>query len=315
MVDKMNNIINHNIKSFPFPNTMAKHPSLLGAWERISDVHQMYSSELRNKGILIYGLSGEGKTFLVKQYQQHFPPIETEEKTLQPVFYFRFKEAKKSTDDILRFLISGLGVTPPKGRTQAGELSALFVHLIKSLGVQLIILDEIQQVLPDKDSVTAMNTLKYFCGLLDELAPSIVFIGSERAMRLLTFGRTNKTTDDNEQLSRRMLKSIRIERIIPKSKEWLNCINWFVRKIGLVPLSLADRDLLDRIYIAYGRERSFSTLDDLFLSRPFSGKTTAQLTSFLFENFNLHCHTSVNPFDLIEFSTEKVSRTIKGFTS
>jgi GTPase SAR1 family protein len=305
MLNKVNNCVNYqsidveSLTRYAFPETLAKYPSLECSWTRISDVHQMYFSKNRNKGLLIYGQSGEGKTFLVNKYQQNFPPIETPGKTLIPVFYCRFKEAKKSIDDILRFLIRGLGVTPPKGRTQAGELSAQFFHLIRDLGVQLIILDEIQQVLPEKEGVTTLNTLKYFCGLLDELRPSIIFIGSEKAMKLLTFGEmAKKTIDDNEQLSRRMLKSIKMNRIIPRSNDWLKSINWFLNEIGFQPLTKANGDLLNRIYIAYGAQRSFSTLDDLFLSRPFSGNTVEQLTTFLFENFNLHCHNDINPFDL-----------------
>ncbi|MDO6776236.1 TniB family NTP-binding protein [Shewanella sp. 3_MG-2023] len=313
MVVQDKNDLKHKIETFPFPQAMAVHPSLLLAWERICEVHQMYSLPSRNKGQLIFGLSGEGKTFLVNNYQQHFPPIVTTEKKLIPVFYCRFKEAKKSIDDILRFLISALGVSPPKGRTRAGELSAQFYKLIDELGVQLIILDEIQQVLPEKDSVTALNTLKYFCGLLDELPPSIVFIGSERASRLLTFGQTDKTVDENEQLSRRMFRSIQIGRLAPCSDEWLTSINWFVQKIGLEPLTYSDGDLLDRIYIAYGHGRSMSTLDDLFLRAPFHQKTKTELTCFLFKNFEKHCHKDENPFSTEHFSTEKVKKEINRF--
>ncbi|MEH6464380.1 MAG: TniB family NTP-binding protein [Shewanella psychromarinicola] len=317
MVAQEQTAFNQEIKSFAFPEDMAIHPSLLQAWQRINEVHQMYSLPSRNKGQIIYGSSGEGKTFLVKNYQKLYPPIVTPEKTLIPVFYCRFKEAKKSIDDILRFLISALGVTPPKGRTQAGELSAQFYKLIDDLGVQLIILDEIQQVLPDKDSVTAMNTLKYFCGLLDELKPSIVFIGSDRATRLLTFGKTDKTTDDNEQLSRRMFRSIKIGRLAPSTDEWINCINWFVLKIGLEPLTDTDHDLIDRIYLAYGFGRSMSTLDDLFLSEPSSLKTKTELLDFLFKNFEKNCHVSetdghfvVNPFSFEEYKAAKVEKEI-----
>ncbi|MDN3653599.1 TniB family NTP-binding protein [Thalassotalea ponticola] len=288
-----------NNSNYPFikiPSSLVKHDSLEVAWQRICRVHAMHTQPKNKKGVLIYGESGEGKSFLAEQYEALFPPRKVREKTFRPVFRYRFKQSNKQIDDILKLLIKALGTTPPKGKTEPGELDEQFRHLVKELGVELIILDEIQQVLPNTDGVTALNTLKYFCSLLDELPASIVFIGSERAMRLLTFGKTDKTVDDNEQLSRRMMRSVKLEKIEPRTDDWLECINWFIDKIGFPFLNYKDGPLLNRLYLAY-MERSFSTLESLFLLEDMSDiKDKSVLLSKLKENYSMYGKAKLNPF-------------------
>ena len=280
----------------PFPSTVVKTVCGLKAWERIARVHHMYQGHETKKGLLIYGDSGVGKTFLVKQYQALFPGEETPEKMTTPIFYYRFVEAKKSIDDILKFLILAFGSSIPRRKPQTGELHHQFVTLIKEHDVNVIILDEIQQVLPLKDGIRALDIIKYFCALLDELPVSIVFLGSERAKQLITFGAVNKTIDDNEQMSRRMMRSIKLEPILPKTDDWLECVNFFLEKINLEPFTYSDASLLNRIYLAYA-ERNFSTLESLFLLEKFGGNTKDELLPWLYDNYELYCQGEVNPFD------------------
>ncbi|WP_157470980.1 TniB family NTP-binding protein [Colwellia sp. PAMC 20917] len=302
-------VVVNKVKREPakMPSSLVKHDSLKIAWQRICRVHAMHSQPKNKKGVLIYGVSGEGKSYLVKQYETLFPQQKIREKTIMPVFLYRFKESKKQVDDILKLLIKALGTTPPKGKTEPGELDEQFCHLIKELGVELIILDEIQQVLPNTDGVTALNTLKYLCSLLDGLSASIVFIGSERAMRLLTFGKTEKAVDDNEQLSRRMMRSVKLERIEPRTDDWLDCINWFIDKIQFPFLNYKDGPLLNRLYLAY-MERSFSTLESLFLLEDMSGiQDKQELIARLKDNYDIYGKAKLNPFCSTDISDEEVN--------
>lgn len=297
-----------------YPECLVETDSLLTAWRSLCYVHSMYSSDYTNKGLLIYGASGEGKSCLASHYAKLHPKSEIDGRIHHPVLMYRFKEAKKTTSDILKLLIDALGVTPPKGRTEPGELDKQFKTLVKNLNVELIILDEIQQVLPNTDGVQALNTLKYFCALLDELPASIVFIGSDRAMRLLKFGElTPKNIDDNEQLSRRMLRPIKLERFEPKTQKWLDCVNWYMDKLQLPALTVNDGSLLNRIYIAY-IERSFSTLECLFLRTDMSHLTNqAELIKQLHENYQLYCQ-HLNPFDETNLSAIAVNELIEDYT-
>jgi energy-coupling factor transporter ATP-binding protein EcfA2 len=297
-------------RNLPIPDSLVQHDSLITAWDRICRVHTMHTSAHAKRGLLIFGKSGEGKSHLAKTYASLFPAKKTPEKTIKPVFYYRFREAKKSTDDILKLLIIALGTTPPKGRTEPGELDEQFTRLVQSMEIELLILDEIQQILPKSDCLTAFNTLKYFCALLDELNISIVFVGSERAMKLLTLGQADKVAEDNEQLSRRMLRPVMMNGMEPCTQQWLDCVNWFLSQINVCPLSKKDADLLNRIFIAF-TERSFSTLESLFLTEDMSNiNNTTQLKHKLKENFYVYGKGDINPFDSKMLSSEEVKSTI-----
>lgn len=294
----------------PVDTFIVKHTLVKHAHEQIGRVHQMCHLPNNKKGVLIYGKSGEGKTYIAECYAAQFPPVKEVDHIRLPIFTYRFQEAKSKVDDILRLLITELGVQPPIGKVAAGELDKQFRFLIKTRGVELIILDEIQQVFPAKQGKIALDMLKYFCALLDTLTCSIVFIGSERAMRLLTFGEVDKTVDDNEQLSRRMLRSVKLHRILPRTQEWVDCINSFLQQISAPQIGIEDKELLDRLYVAY-MERSFSTLDGLFMLEDMSHiKDRHTLMMRLKANFYIYSQNVNNPFDESEYSYRAIDAAV-----
>lgn len=137
-------------------------------WQRIAETHNMYYVPSEDKRAqLIYGASGAGKTYILKQYHAQFIPVTTPEKTTVPVFYVAFKEFKKSTAEITRFLISELDGTTQNARASAAELDSQLVTLLKGLEVELIILDEIQNIASSYDGIEFQRIIKYFCYLID----------------------------------------------------------------------------------------------------------------------------------------------------
>lgn len=300
--------------SASLPATLASHESLQCLWERLNYVHQHHSSTHGKRGLLVYGKSGEGKTFAVKQYQSQFKDIKTKEVTKQPVFYYRLSESKKSVDDLLAMLILALGGTPVKGRPKAGELFHQFKTLIKEKSVELVIIDEIQQVLPKTDGQRALEIVKFLCGLIDaeDINTAFVFVGSDRAMRLLTFGQTGNTIDDNEQLSRRMLRPVKLGRIEPRVQEWVDVVNFFIKFLGYKALNAPDdAELFDRIYLAY-HERAFSTLEDLFLGDvPPVIETEQALYTYLEKQFAMTAKGDINPFNTNRVAYDEVNAAIE----
>lgn len=300
-------------RSTLLPNTLAAHEGLTTVWARLCYVHQHHLSSGK-RGLLIYGDSGEGKTYTVKQYQSQFPKTKKLEATQEPVFYYRLTESKKSVDDLLAMLILALGGTPVKGKPKAGELFHQFKTLVNEKGIELLIIDEIQQVLPKTDGQRALEMVKFLCGLIDadDINTAFVFVGSDRAMRLLTFGQTGNTVDDNEQLSRRMLRPVKLSRIEPRSAEWVNVVNFFMKFLNYGPLVVPDdAELLDRLYLAYN-ERAFSTLEDLFLGDvPPTIKTKTELLSFLATQFNITGKGKVNPFNVKAVNSNEIEIAIE----
>ncbi|MCK8102148.1 TniB family NTP-binding protein [Pseudoalteromonas sp. 2CM36K] len=206
-----------------------------------------------------------------------------------------------------RFLISELEGTTQNSRTTAAELDAQLISLLKDLEVELIILDEIQNIASSYDGIEFQRIIKYFCYLIDsnKIRCSIIFAGTSSAKRLITFGRTAGKFDDDEQMSRRQMRPIEIKPILPKTKNWIACCNWFIQQVGLPNLTKDEHsELLDRIYLAYS-EHTMSTMRDLFLrNNTRNAKNYDQLIEALFENFEKYAIGAVNPFDY-ELLTKK----------
>lgn len=283
------------------PDTVFAGGIYQAAWDRISEVHAMFSEEPDNlRAQLIYGSSGAGKTFLLKSYQAQFPAITTPEKKTVPVFYVALKESKKSTAEITRLLIAELGGPVLNSRTTAPELDSQLITLLKGMEVELIIIDEIQNIASSYDGIEFQRIIKYFCYLIDsqKIRCSIVFAGTSSAIRLLTFGKTRGKFDDDEQMSRRHMRPIEITPFLPRTQNWVDCCNWFVQKVGLPPLTpKSHHQLLDRIYLAYS-EHTMSTLRDLFFrNNTRRAKDNEQLIHALMENFEKYATGGVNPFD------------------
>lgn len=281
------------------PPSLAGHRQLEILWQRLSYVHSHHKCTHGKRGLLVYGDSGEGKTFAVKQYKTLFAEVCTKEVIKTPVFYYRLTESRKSVDDLLAMLILALGGTPVKGKPRAGELFHQFKILVNAKEIELFIIDEIQQVLPKTDGQRALEIVKFLCGLIDseEMNTAFVFVGSHRAMRLLTLGEAGNTVDDNEQLSRRMLRPVKLSRIKPRSTEWTNVVNFFMEFLNFGPLLIPDdREIFDRLYLAYN-ERAFSTMSDLFLGgTPNKIKSRAALLDYLATQFDITGKSALNPF-------------------
>ncbi|MCL1065714.1 TniB family NTP-binding protein [Shewanella olleyana] len=291
--------------------------------ECIKLVHSMYFNEsCTKKALLIYGSSGEGKTYLLKAYQQLFNPVKTLEKKTIPVFYYAVRQGKSSVNDLMKTLISALGGPMLRGRPHSTELEIQLITLLKEHEVELIILDEIQNLSTTYDGILFQSIIKYLCWLIDEedIRCSIVFSGSKLASRLMAFGDNNKQLDDDEQLSRRMLRPISLRRHVPKKKSWVLCVDWFLRQIigpVLDSKNLLHQQFYFRVYIAY-QERSMSTLNDLFMQENcMKSHDLESLYQALSINFNLYCKGAKNPFtnlDDTQWVTQKISKVMAEYT-
>lgn len=288
------------LQSAPFNENLFETCFVSEIFKRIAFVHKQYQKNLvEKKAYLFYGDSGSGKTYLCQEYVKRHKPVRSEEKITIPVLYHSFKHTNKGVKELLKVLILALGGNPPNTRADISEIEFQFFTLVDDLEVELIILDEVQHLLPKRDGPLAQTIIKYFCGLLDDsrMKCSIVFVGSEAAHRLMTFGQTQCDMIDDEQLSRRMLRPTKIKKIFPRTREWINCVNWFLRKVGLPNATEQNKLLLDKVYMAYS-ERGMSTLRDLFMQENI--RQTADLVGIeqeLAENFESFCKGNINPFD------------------
>lgn len=282
---------------------MFNHPVLTQKIETIEQIHQQ-NGELKYS-MLLTGESGSGKTYLAKLYLDRYPHKDTIEKILIPVLYCKLTQTKTATDLLLQ-LTGALGASTDRPTTKTYIAQKRLVHLLKEHHVELIIVDEVQECLPDIDGITAQRMAKQFAALIDDAKIPLLLIGTPLAARLLKlrYGSTKCQTHGEEQLSRRFIARQLLLPIPPRCQAWLNCINYFCSKYIFQSLTIQDKAMLNRIYVA--TQGKLGLIEKLFAFLP--PKNTEITVENLFYSFNLSINTQVtNPFDIYLFTDDDIS--------
>ncbi|QYJ95703.1 TniB family NTP-binding protein [Shewanella spartinae] len=293
---------NHGLAHMEMPLTMASHPTLKAAWKAMNHVHYNFRQHEKAFGLLITGPSGIGKSFLAETYTNQSVPKKTIELNTIPVLHFEVPIATNSPGILLRSLIKAMGAPVPRKTVEFSELFAQFNYLLKAFEVELLILDEVQHTLPKRDGIKTQEMLKFFASLLDQSRVPTVFMGTRAAERLMNFGKSKGTYDDDEQLSRRLIKPIKLHEILPRNIECFEAFNFFFAKANLPLLAQDEKDIIARLCLAY-RNHYFGTLDKLFSGYDFSYVTDRKsLLNALKKSFELNCPQEDNPFCTKAFS-------------
>jgi len=282
---------------------MFNHPKLEQHIKNIERIHKQ-NGEFKYS-MLLTGESGAGKTYLAKHYLASSPQRHTIEKNITPILYCKLTQTKTATDLLLQ-LTSALGATTEKPTTKNYIAQERLIHLLKEHHVELIIIDEVQECLPDIDGITAQRMAKQFAGLIDNAQIPMILIGTPLSARLLNlkYGSRKHQVYGEEQLSRRFIAEQQLKPIPPRCQAWLNCINYFCNKHVFEQFTLNDKSTINRIYVAtHGRP---GLVEKLFSFLP---ATKTEITiEHLFHSFSLSINISINnPFDTHLFTDDDIS--------
>lgn len=145
--------------------------------------------------ILLTGESGSGKSELAKYYLKNNPAVELEEQTHIPVLHYELRSVS-TPEEFLRSLLVAIG-DPQQGRgaRNKGELYGRLVILIKTVGIELLILDEIQVIIERRSAKVVTGIADLFKDLINDTEIPIVFMGMPWSKYLI---------DSNQQLKRRI---------------------------------------------------------------------------------------------------------------
>lgn len=146
--------------------------------------------------LLLTGESGSGKSALAEYYVKNNPVVEHDERTHVPVLHFELK-AIATPLEFLRSLLIAIG-DPQQGmgaRNQ-GELYERLVILINVVGIELLILDEIQVIIERRSQKVVTGIADLFKDLIKDTEIPIIFMGMPWSKYLV---------DSNQQLKRRIV--------------------------------------------------------------------------------------------------------------
>lgn len=214
------------------------------AIEAIARSHK--TSGLNPKSLMLLGASGAGKSTIVNTYRRKYPNIEREDRIERPIVYISL-HARVTVNDILSALLEACGDPEPDKGT-ARSLLRRFYRLSESLGVQLIMIDEIQHVLPEhthRRTQEAADTIK---SITNSTGIPFILVGLPHGVRLLTD--TVKGKHDEDQLIRRFNAPVEIKPAELGSQAWKNLMGGYQTALGVPCINLATDEMLKRFYLA-----------------------------------------------------------------
>lgn len=288
----------------PKSGTFYCHTSTTEAWEYISKIHQN-----KNYSGLLTGVSGVGKSYLAKTYTQQFPQSELDEKNIIPVLYVKLGATSTPTD-LLHQILMALGCTVMNSKERPYTALERLLHLLNEQSVELIIIDEVQECLPDTDGIRAQQMAKQFAGLVDKASIPVILMGTPLAKRIIELA--YKGGDKEEQLSRRFLAPHQLSPCPSQCQAWINMVNFYQLKYGFNRLTAqSHKDLLNRIYIATNGMHGL--LNKLYAQMlPADYKNTAQYIRAFEEAYKFAIRNSEdNPFNADMINAQQTERNIE----
>lgn len=183
---------------------------------------------------LITGESGSGKSQLAKRYFQKNQPLEEENRRRIPVFHYELKEAS-TIKNVLRGALRNLIIAGGNedshelyerlvnSRSTEDEILWSFTQLLKSTGVELIILDEIQVILQRRNLKVVSGLADTFKDLIKDTQIPIVFMGMPWSRYLV---------ESNAQLNGRIDYRIEIEPFRVSKKLYRNEYRMLLRTLA-----------------------------------------------------------------------------------
>lgn len=173
-------------------------PDFQEAWKWLAESHADSGKDQNPLHMRLLGVSGVGKTFLLKEYRASHPPIHMDEVTEVPILYLSIP-SPPTTKNIYAAFLTGLGANVWNG-TSASYLRQVQV-LCRNCGVKLIFIDEIHHFIDRGKASSYAAAADSLKEMLDLVGLPAIFSGAPRSRILF---------DHNSQLRSRVFLTHRL---------------------------------------------------------------------------------------------------------
>lgn len=181
------------------PDSLSKASTALIRYPRFNELHQEIRRCQQVSKILgepqcmaLEGVTGAGKTRLVKAYADSFKRVETDEGTIIPVFYVDVP-SPVTIRDLAQEMLRQLG-DPNYDKGTRAAMTTRLVGLIKDCCVDLVVLDEFQHLIDSQTNHILRQVSDWLKSLIKKSGKSFLVVGIEGMVEIIL--------DANSQLRR-----------------------------------------------------------------------------------------------------------------
>lgn len=184
------------------------HPKYKEIYDRLRETHLFSIGSSQNDGVFLSGLTGVGKSTLLKDYAESYPRKVIEGNTIVPILYFKVP----------------VGATPKSVAAQAlhklgdpnfdkGTLVQITVRLLKfveACKVEMIIIDEFQHLIDRDTSNVLKNASDWVKTFMEEAGIPVLICGMPESKKIFEW---------NSQIDRRFCTRYTLEAFNYSTKE------------------------------------------------------------------------------------------------
>jgi hypothetical protein len=305
-------MISRRPTTLAFLNKRFRYPQMNSIHKAIEKSHKSYG--LKAKALMIIARSGCGKTEAVRSYEDNYNKQYTESHDIGPILYIALSE-KITPNGIITLIYNELGIKKSSNETErCGKLALI----LQRLGIELIIIDEIQHVLPEHTHAKTQECADFFKSFMDRTKIPFIFVGTPKSTRLLHIfkvpttkagklkdlspkDRVAKAEKEEEQLLHRTRKPVQIKPFAHNSKGWISILECFQKIVGVPCIKLSNEETALRCWLASkGFLKRIANILEEAIEEVEDGKqiTLTDLANAYDELNNTNSDTFGNPFSI-----------------
>lgn len=225
-------------------NIIVGHPKYKEIYDLIKETHLLSCSSTQPDGVFLTGLTGVGKTTLLKDYTEIFPRKRIDGVTIVPILYFKVPVGA-TPKSVASQALYDLG-DPNFDKGTLVQITARLLNFVKACKVEMIIIDEFQHLI-DRDTSNVLKSASDWVKIfMEEAGIPILICGMPESRKIFEW---------NSQLDRRFCIRRTLEAFNYSTREeqiefraFLNSVD---KELPFVEQSyLADPQISEKFYYA-----------------------------------------------------------------
>ena len=283
----------------PSPHALIRYPRFKELHEEIRTCQALSRIAGEPHCMALEGVTGAGKSTLVKSYAQAFPRRETPEGTYVPVLYMEVP-SPATVKGVAAATLKHLG-DPAASKGTLWSLNERVIYFIQACGVELVIWDDFQHLFDTETERVLAKVSDWFKVLIKETGVTFLVVGLEGKVELIL--------QANPQLSRlfaarETLHPFAWDTASPKTiQEFSRFVDYVEQAIGLsLPTEVSRVELLHRLHYAtdgvVGHMMNLARYAVVVAHQQGKAKLDLTVLAQAFQNrLQKHLRSKVNPFE------------------